>query len=175
MKLFTLDSAKLLCQYNVDFLSYLNSVHHHLEPYCNIEKGEQITDMCFINGNKRETVICCYSGLSGIYARNWSNRLLWSVEGAVDGKKEINCVSVATDGRGHLFVCDEANKCIQLFSRDGLYIGRLIKSGEHGLGVPGLVRWCKKTSSLIIAHSKTIRGAYGLMDCMHISVIKLTF
>ena len=176
MKLFTLDSAKLLCQHNINYLSFLNSVQNrHLEQHFNIEKSEQITDMCFIKENKRETVICLYSGLSGIYARNWSNKLLWSVDGAVDGKTEIRCVSVATDGRGHLFVCDEANQCIQLFSTDGLYIGRLIKCGEHLLGVPRLVRWCKKTSSLIIAHLKTIRGAHGWMNYMYISVIKLTF
>ena len=145
--------------------------------------------MCFIKENKRETVICLYSGLSGIYARNWYKQLLWSVEGAVDGKTEIRCVSVATDGRGHLFVCDEANECIQLFSTDGLYIGCLVRQGEHGLGEPRLVRWCKKSSSLIVAHSTKSAAIvtpyrfpphrfppHGFASMsMYISVMKLTF
>ena len=131
--------------------------------------------MLFVEENKEEIVICLYHGLRGIYARSLANQLLWNIEGAIDRQQEIRCVSVATDGRGHLFVCDEANKCIQLFSTDGLYICRLIGRGEHGLGEPFLVRWCKKTSSLIIAHSKIIQGAYVRSYYMCISMIKLAF
>ena len=175
-KLFTI-ASRLLCQHwNSSVLTSLN--YNAGNPYCEvfttIDKCTQIREMLFVGENKKEIVICIYHGLSGIYARSLANQLLWNIEGAIDGQQEIRCVSFATDGRGHLFVCDEANECIQLFSTNGLYIGRLIKSGEHGLGTPRLVRWCKKTSSLITAHSKTITVAYG-HAYMYISVIKLKF
>ena len=177
MKLFTITS-RLLCQHwnsSVQTSLNYNAGNPHCEVITTIDRSAQIREMLFVGENKKEIVISLYHGLSGIYARNLANILLWNIEGAIDGQKEIRCVSVTTDGRGHLFVCDEANKCIQLFSTDGLYICRLIGRGEHGLGEPFLVRWCKKTSSLIIAHSKTIQGAYTRRDYMYISVIKLAF
>ena len=140
--------------------------------------------MCLVTKNEREVLICLFDGADGIYARNWSNQLLWSVEGAMGGTKEIRCVSVATDGTDHLFVCDEANECIQRFSTDGLYMGCLVRQGEHGLGEPRLVRWCKKSSSLIVAHSKKSAAIptpnrfppheFASMS-MYISEMKLTF
>ena len=175
MKLFTMDS-RLFCQHETNILTSLNYTtgNPNYEEITTIDRSAQIRDMHFVGENK-EIAICLYHGHSGIYARSLANQLLWNIEGAFDGQKEIRCVSFATDGRGHLFVCDEANECIQLFTTDGLYICRLIGRGERGLGEPFLVRWCKRTSSLIIAHSQTTRRAYGRMYYTYISVIKLAF
>ena len=179
MKLFAMNPI-LLCQHmTTDWLCYIPTGCRHLEQFGSINRSGKIKDICFFKENNKEIVICLYRGLKGIYARNWSNQLLWSVDGAISGQQEIVCVSVATNGHGHLFVCDDGNKCIQLFSTDGLYIGRLVKAGEHGLGEPRLVRWCKKSSSLVIAHTKvtkvlTLNGLRNEMR-IHISVMKPTF
>ena len=187
LKLFTKSPLELLFQEKSSYRL------HHLDcatgnpcwkKETTIGAGVQLKDMCLVTKNEGEVLICLFDGADGIYARNWSNQLLWSVEGAMGGTKEIRCVSVATDGTDHLFVCDEANECIQRFSTDGLYMGCLVRQGEHGLGEPRLVRWCKKSSSLIVAHSKKSAAIptphrfppHGFASmCMYISVMKLTF
>ena len=37
-------------------------------------------------------------------------------------------------------------------STDGRDLGSLVRPGEYGLGEMGCVRWCSKTSSLIVCH-----------------------
>ena len=50
----------------------------------------------------------------------------WGVEGKLEGmSEELVAHGVATDGIGHLFVGDQHNKCIQIFSVDGRYMGAL--------------------------------------------------
>ena len=95
---------------------------------------------------------------SGLQAYNVeSQHLEWSVTGRVgDSEKDINPCGVTTDGRGHLLICDPVNGCIQMFSTDGVYLGCLVEKGEHGIGDLRHVRWCKKTSSLIVAHQKHV-------------------
>ena len=182
LKLFTKSPLELLFQEKSSYrLHHLDCTTGNpcLKKETTIGAGAQLKDMCLVTKNEGEVLICLFDGADGIYARNWSNQLLWSVEGAMGGKKEMKCVSVATDGTGHLFVCDEANECIQLFSTDGLYIGCLVRQGEHWLGEPRLVRWCNKSSSLIVAHSKksaAIATHYGFPSMsMYISVLKLAF
>ena len=182
MKLFPRDST-LVCQHkgtDVRLLKFTPGTVLYEEFTC-IQRQAQIADVCFVEENKKEIVICLYSGSGGIYARDWSNKFLWDIEGAISGQNAIKCISIATDGRGHLFVCDQANSCIQLFSTDGLYIGCLVRCGEHGIGEPRIVRWCKKSSSLVVAHSKVVGGPFpsrlGTYEAMriHISVMKLKF
>ena len=125
LKLFTKFPSELLFQEKSSYKQHhLDCATHNpcLKRETTIGAGVQIKDMCLVTENEGEVLICLFDGAEGIYARNWTNQLLWSVEGAMGGKKEIKCVSVATDGRGHLFVCDRSNTCIQLFSTDGLYI-----------------------------------------------------
>ena len=182
LKLFTKFSLELLFQEKSSYrLHHLDCATDNpcLKKETIIGVGLHLKDMCLVTKKEGEVLICLFDGADGIYATNWSNQLLWGVEGTVGGKKEIKCVSVATDGAGNLFVCDGANTCIQLFSTDGLYIGCLVRQGEHGLGEPRLVRWCKKSSSLIVAHSKksaAIPTPHGFASMsMYISVMKLTF
>ena len=54
----------------------------------------------------------------GIFAYNKENENLeWEIEKILPGMgKPMDAVDVATDGLGHLFVCDRANECIQMFS-----------------------------------------------------------
>ena len=82
--------------------------------------------------------------------------LKWSVGGNLPGmQRALHPVSLATDGRGHLFVSDGVmgNRCIQMFSiSDGQYLGCLIKEGEQGLGHPYGICWHSASHSLLVAH-----------------------
>ena len=66
-------------------------------------------------------------------------------------EEDLNAFGVTSDDHGILFVCDEGNKCIQMFSvSDGQYLGSLIKKVDQDFGVPLLARCCKDMSSLIV-------------------------
>ena len=91
--------------------------------------GQRIKDMCVTKGEDgKDILICLYESCGGIFAGD-TNTHLWSIHGGVGGKKMIECVSVTTDNRGHLFVCNTANQCIQVFSTDGVYLGCLVEKG----------------------------------------------
>ena len=77
----------------------------------------------------------------------------WYLEGKLTGM-EMGMIptQVTTDGKGEIFVVDTANKCVQMFSIDGIYEGVILKEGQHGINTPCHIAWCMKTSSLIVAH-----------------------
>ena len=96
-----------------------------------------------------------------------SNTIKWTCNRLPDKEENFKPYGVATDHHGHLFVCDEGNACIQIFSvKDGKYLGSLIKSREQGLGVPRWIRWSKDAKSLIVSHKK-VHGS------VNISVLQL--
>ena len=62
---------------------------------------------------------------------------------------------MAADRKGHLFVKDLNNKCIQMFSAsDGQYLGCLIKEGEQGLGELRQICFNASQSQLFVSHRK---------------------
>ena len=85
-----------------------------------------------------------------------TKQMEWSVEGRLPGmKKFLKAQGLTADDQGHLFVCDDNNKCVQMFNVvDGRYLGTLIKSGKQGLGGPIRIRWCSRISSFVIIHWK---------------------
>ena len=100
------------------------------------------------------------------YRRNFL-REEWRVTGKPFRiEKEINASCVTTDGRGNLYVYDSANKCILLFHTDGTYRDVLMREGEYDLGSIRKIRWCKKSSALVVAHR--------IDDKMQVTVFKLT-
>ena len=78
---------------------------------------------------------------------------------------KINIRAVTTDGQGHLFVCDDYNDCLQMFSTDGRYLGAVLTQGAQGFGRPLRARWSGDTDSLVVAHVKD--------ENCHISVISV--
>ena len=120
-------------------------------------KQTNISDMCVVQGGDRELLVATDGGKHGgrVCAYNTAtDELEWSVKGKLEGmQKEMGVRGVTTDGRGHLFLCDLDNSCIQLFCTDGRYLGVLMRQGEHGLGRPFDIRWCVATSSLVVGHS----------------------
>ena len=104
---------------------------------------------------------------NGITAYNMqTNTLEWMVRGKPGGMtNDLDAWGITTDGCGHLFVCDWANACVQMFNVDGDYLGPVLKEGEQSLGTPGRIRWCKSLSSFVLAHKKK--------ECWEISLVKV--
>ena len=92
-------------------------------------------------------------GKDGITAYNIdSDKLQWSVKGKLPGMETVlNAWGLATDGYGHLFVCDYDSACIHKFSARGVYIGAVLKKGDQGFGQPWGIN-CYARSSLIVVH-----------------------
>ena len=113
-----------------------------------------IYDMCSCLSGKNEFLVTT-RGHDGIYCYDLnSGNIVWSAIGKPSGmSQQMKLSGVTTDGRGHLFVCDAGNVCIQMFSvSDGKYLGALLKAGEEELGTPHLIRWCFRSSSLTVTH-----------------------
>ena len=126
-----------------------------------------VWDMCFARHNGKGLLITSRS-YDGIFAYNTeTNKLLWRISGSLTGMvKAIGVEGITTDGQGRLFVSDYQNKCIQMFSLDGVYIKAIIQGQIQSLYQPVQIRWCNNISSLIVTHMK--RKYYG------ISIVKET-
>ena len=88
-------------------------------------------------------------GYKGLFAYNGcTGELEWSVKGEL-------YVGMTTDERGHLFLCVNSgnNTNIKMYTTDGTYLGTLHLNKET-FWRPWRIRWCKKTSRLILAHER---------------------
>ena len=94
-----------------------------------------------------------------------TDKLQWHVKGKLGVMKQELCAeALTTDGRGHLFVGDRDNSCIQMFAADGSYIGPLTPEGRQSMEQPLQLRWNKSKSSLVVAHTtKTERYAISVI------------
>ena len=59
---------------------------------------------------------------------------------------------VATDGHGRLFVSDQGNQCIHMFSADGNYNQCLWKAGDI-LGDLSKIQWSENASCFYVTHT----------------------
>ena len=112
-----------------------------------------VWDLCCTE-NAKQRLLITTGGFDGINAHNTgTDKLEWSVKGELSGvEDEITAEGVTSDGRGHLFVSDENNKCVHVFSTSGDHVGIVLREGEQGLGRPRLIHWCESSSNLIVAH-----------------------
>ena len=69
-------------------------------------------------------------------------------------EKHLDARGITADKHGRLFVGDEENKCIHIFSIDGKFITTLLREGEQGLGELYHICWSEQLSGLIVAHRK---------------------
>ena len=147
-------------------------VHFHakqLQSTSANAKMEQfaIYDMCCAYYIQKVFLIVT-RGHDGIYCYNLNTgNVEWSTSGRPSGiSQQMKLSGVTTDGRGHLFVCDGGNSCIQMFSvSDGKHLGALLKAGEEELGTPHLIRWCSRSSSLIVTQRS------GRLNCWCLNVV----
>ena len=111
-----------------------------------------VRDICIIqNADKQWLVVA--GDIEGLFAFNMeTGKLEWKVDENVPGMEQIiDANGVTHDGRGHLFVADRNNGCVQMFSlSDGKYLGPLNK-GLETICDPGSIYWSSETSSLVVA------------------------
>ena len=118
-------------------------------------KMHDIYGMCFAqDGDQKLLVYTASQTLCGdgkIFVHNMvTDKLEWEVDGNLPGMpRNLFALHVVSDGRGHLFVGDRRNGCIQIFSVvDGQYLGCLMKDVED-FRETYRIYWSEKTSSLI--------------------------
>ena len=115
-----------------------------------------IQDMCCVQKGNEQLLITTKGFGGGVYAYNTStDKLVWYVEGKLPGiDNNIRPLGVTTDGRGHLFVCDNDNKCTHMFSTDGGYMGSLLKEEKNPQVQVAGICWSDRFSSLITVHTE---------------------
>ena len=130
----------------------------------NIETNTFITSMCCVECQNEELLVTPYhkEGLfdgkdeSGICAYNMrTGKLQWNTDGIIPGvHKRMVPTDVATDGRGHLFVCDTNNACLQMFSTKGHFLEAfdldVLKAENKGVATPHHICWSSGISSLVV-------------------------
>ena len=113
--------------------------------------------MCFLKSKDKEYFVTTngYKGVFSYSAGADGEDAEWKMKGKLPGmRKESSLWGATTDGRGHLLVCDTENRCIQMLSSDGKYLGAIFTEGEQGLGQPWRIHWCKDEPICFIVHKK---------------------
>ena len=111
-------------------------------------------DMCCTKiGDK--TLLVTTSGFGGtMQAYNAANNNVeWVVEGRLPGMRvPMKPHGITTDGQGHLFVCDSASKCVQMFGIDSEYMGSVLREETQPFDQLCAIWWSLAASSLILVH-----------------------
>ena len=147
-----LDYTQKPCQ--VRALDCSSSTPKPAKNIIHVPQQSGIYDICCVTHNNKQLLYITH-GYKGLFTYNTrTDQPDWNFTGNVPGmKKAIGPQGVTSDSNGHLFVCDVHNACIQLFSvTNGKYFGTYLMKGEEGLGTPRLIRWCRNTASLVVAH-----------------------
>ena len=132
---------------------------------CTVTQQNIVFDMCCMRKGDNHLIITTrgFDGISA-YSNRRSGRLEWNIKGELPGmNSKTYTEGITTDGRGHFFVCDVSNKCIQMFAPNG-YKGATLKGMEQSLGQPQRIRWCKSSSSLNVVHMKDGRYSISRMQ-----------
>ena len=127
-----------------------------------------VRDMCCVlDGEKRLLVTSCHS-IRGVHAYDTTaKKFKWHAKGKVAGmEKELEAAAVTGDGRGHLFVVDYANSCVQMFKTDGSYMGAILKYADNCSTEQWRICWCAGLSSLIVASKQD--------NSYHVGVFKIS-
>ena len=129
---------------------------------------EERKDMCFTKDKDAEdpSMRFFFACTEEVSAYDQRGGFLWSFSGTPAGMlRDINPTSITVNKEEEkLYVCDSANRCIQVISTNGVYQGILVKYDEYGLGSPKLLRWCTDTDSVLIVYGK---------DCdNHVCILK---
>ena len=117
-------------------------------------QDDVISDLCCVQHPNKQLLITVHKS-GGINSYNTSsNKREWCVRGELTERDENICPRrIVTDGCGHLFVIDRGNDCVQMFSTDSVYMGRLLRE-ERCFGRLSKIDWCSDTSSLVVLHKR---------------------
>ena len=95
-------------------------------------------------------------GYRGVTAYNTdTGEEVWSMGGRMAStEKDLFARGITADQHGRLFVFDDRNRCIEVFSVYGKYITTLLKQGEEGIAEPRIIRWSEGLSGLLFVHGR---------------------
>ena len=111
--------------------------------------------MCFaeVEDTPLLVLVCGYHGVEAYNIT--TEELVWDVIRSIPlNEKPIFARSIDTDNHGRLFVLNEQNKCIHIFSVVGKFITTLLRKGERGVGELRKIRWSESLSGPIVVHGK---------------------
>ena len=93
-------------------------------------------------------------GYIGVTAYNANTEEeVWCIDGQIPfSEYNIFARSITADQHGRLFVLDDRNQCIHVFSVKGRYITTLLRKGEQGIAELRKIRWSEGLSGLIVVH-----------------------
>ena len=114
-----------------------------------------IWDMCCVKDGDKQLLITSHR-YDGVFAYNIkTDKWDWHATCKVPGAEKVDIEAITSDGHSHLFVADELNKCVQIFSiSSGQYLGHVLASESNNLVAKWRVRWSNAVSSLIVAKMK---------------------
>ena len=117
-------------------------------------QDDVIGDLCCVEHSNKQLLVTVHKS-TGINAYNTSsNKREWCISGELnEGDDNICPRRIMTDGCGHLFVIDSGNDCVQMFSTDSVYMGRLLRE-ERCFGKLSKIDWCSRTSSVVVLHKR---------------------
>ena len=111
---------------------------------------EDVSDMC----TSRDLLVVA-RGVDGVFAYKLDGgELKWDILGELPGMhRDMSAVGVTADDNGHLFMCDENNRCVHVLSaRDGAHLGVVVREWEEVSFRPQKVIYHRKSASVILAH-----------------------
>ena len=140
-----------------------------LIPTATINIGKDLVrDICFVQQSDKELLVVNRNldSVCEIQAYNTATSTLeWRIRGRLPGMgTDVDPLGITTDGRGHLFVCDGANRCIFVVSADGKFVGILLLEGEQNLGEPRKIRWCDTVESLVVSNKRDEKWNVSILN-----------
>ena len=108
----------------------------------------EISDISFTEHDNTQLVFIT-SRHEGLFSYNaCTGELEWKIEGD-------KSVGITSDERGHLFHCVgfHGEGCVDMYTTKGTFLGALHSEKDEFPG-PWRIRWCKKSSSLILVHKR---------------------
>ena len=92
--------------------------------------------MCIVQDGEKQLLIGIPNTSDEMFAHLVEGQKEWTIKGKFPGMKNrfMPCM-VLTDGRGHLFVADNYNHVVHMFSTGGQYKGMAYQSRLDGIGV----------------------------------------
>ena len=138
-----------------------------LTPF-EVSYRNRVRDICYAE-LEGIPLLVTVSGYRGVTAYNTNTvKELWSIEGEIPfNEKTLFARGITADEHGRLFVLDDRNKCIHVFSVKGKYVTTLLRKGEQGIAELREIRWSEGLSGLIVVHG------YGRNT--QISIIKIQY
>ena len=137
-------------------LHELNSSSSPCLTQFEVSYDKTVYDICCAE-LKGSPLLVTVKGYIGVTAYNTNTEEeVWSIRNQIPFSQDnIFARGITADQHGRLFVLDDKNKSIHVFSVNGKYVTTLLRKGEQGIGEMRKIRWSEGLSGLIVVHSNS--------------------